>query len=421
MTDKNKNLSFEVNDAELKKIHKFIEENKEKANNIADDVAKTMNFNDAPSLVDAVKVMSESTSPIIQDRAAHIGGEFAAKLAGQLFDQIIFTNYAKDSLLGWHNKFISKSVPYGARIAFYDNIATGCTVYDITKYIPDTFTNSLLDAFEGSFLKANKSDSDTSYRFKKNKSISPENWQPFFISGKLNEMMSAILADLAKGFSFYITEKYQSLIAALADGSAQTTIENAGENGKNLKLKKFTGTGKNTYESLIEINNIINDLVNDFNKMTLATNSRSLYSPTLEDLIIFIPKKLKSITDSGILARLPNASATNFSRLLEGENVIATTKKIKPMQKINDQSPADTTGNEAAIDIEETPFLPDDTIVVLEKRAIFHFVYTKSGSSQFYGENLVYEHVQHAWGFTVVLPFAKGFVYKNPNLLTYKV
>lgn len=415
---KQKDIIIETNSQEVEAIKEFIETHKDMANETAHDIAESMGYESAADLVADVQEKGQSPNYFLNSKAAHIGGEFAAKLSSQMFDQIIYTNYASDNLLSWHTKFYGRSVDHGARIGFIDNITTGCTIYDLSKYIPDSFTNSLIDTFEGSFLKADKSDSDTSYRFKKNKSVNVENWLPFFLGGKVNQVVAAILADLAKGFSFFITERYQSMIASLADGTAQTTIANAGENGKNLKLKLHNGTGKNTYESLIELNNLLVDLTQDFNKSTLATDSRSLYCPKLSDLIIFIPKKLKAVVESGILARLPNAASTNFSSLLTGDNVITVSRKIKPMQWVNNQSP-NTTGNEAAIDIEDAPFLTEDKIVVIEKRAIHHFSYTHINGLAYYPENIVYEHVQHAWGFTVTLPFAKGFVYKNSNLLTY--
>lgn len=416
---KEKDIIIQANTRETEAVEKFIEEHKAEANAYANDIAESMGYESAQDLVDDVVEKGQSKNAFMNQKAAHIGGEFASKLSAQVFDQIIYTNYAKDDLLSWHTKFYGRSVEFGAKIGFIDNITTGCTIYDITKYIPDSFTNSLIDTFEGSFLKPDKSDSDTTYRFKKNKSLNVENWLPFFLGGKVSQIVAAILADLAKGFSFFITKQYQDIIKNLADGSAQTTIANAGENGKNLKLITHNGTGANTYEALIELNNLIVDLTQDFNKSTLATDSRSLYSPRLEDLIIFVPKKLKAILQSGILARIPNAAAVTFSSFLTGDNVIAVTKQIKEMQKKDANSPQ-TTGNEAAIDIEQAPFLTEDKIVVIEKRAIHHFSYTHINGMAYYPENIVYEHVQHAWGFTVVLPFAKGFVYKNANLLNYK-
>lgn len=412
-------------DKHLEKIEEFIAEHAEEAEQIADDVARAMTDNkmDASELGESIAQGMKSNNGLMQEKMQKIGGEFAAKLAGQLFDQIIYTNYADDRLVGWYTKFPMRKVEWGARVGFVDNISTGCKLYKLDEYLPSEFTNSLLDTFEASFFKpgTNNVDSATTYRFKKNKSITLPNWTFYFINGKVSNIAAAILADLAKGFSLFITYRFQKIIANLADGTAQKPSSQAGENGNALKLKKYDGTGANTYEALIEFNEHIINLTQDFNKESIGTDSRSIFTPSYDDLIIFIPKKLRAIVENGILSRAPNANAITFTKYLNGENVITTTKQLKDMQWTSDADDKTQKGNEAPIQIETYPFLPDDTIVVLERRAIHHFVYVREGGESNFPENLVHEYVQHAWGFTAILPFAKGFVYKNPNLLNYKI
>lgn len=420
MTEK-KTKIIDVNQKEYNKMETFIEENKELVNQKANEVAREMGYKGAKSLVEEVNNLAQSPNSLYQQKAGNLSGEFATKLSGVLFDQVIYTKYASESLLGWYTKFLAINQTFGNNIEFYDNVATGCTIYDRSKYWPEEFTDSLVDKFSGGFLKADNTDSVTAYRFKKNKSVSAELWLPFFLSGKLSTMIAAILTDLMKGFQFFITYYFQQTIKKLASGTAQTTIANAGENGSALRLKKFEDTtSTNTFEALITFFQHYNELLNDFNKTTIATDSRSLFSPTKDDLVIFIPQKLKNIIQTGIMSRLPSASYVNFNELLGGENVITVTKALKDPQKKAPGDNATEKGNTAAIDIETTPYLPEDTIVVLEKRAIQHFIITKQGGQSFFPENLITEYVQHAWGYTVILPFAKGFVYKCNNLLNYK-
>lgn len=425
MSKKIDKIEIDLSDKHIQKVEEFIAEHAEQAENIADNVANFMTDNkmDASELTEAIKNGANSPNDLVRNKMEKIGGEFAAKLAGQLFDQIIYTNYADDRLLGWYTKFPTRKVDWGARIGFVDNVATGCTVYRLDQYLPKEFTESLVDTFEASFLKPNTNnvDSDTTYRFKKNKSITLPNWSFYFINGKVNQIATAILADLAKGYATFITYRFQKIIANLADGTNQKPIEQAGENGNALKLKKYESTGANTYECLIDFNEHIINLTQDFNKESIATNSRSIFNPEYDDLIIFIPKKLKAIVENGILSRAPNANAITFTKYLNGDNVITISKQLKDMQLTSDADDKNLKGNTAPVDIENFPFIPDDTIVVLEKRALQHFIHVRENGTSDFPENLVYEHVQHAWGFTAILPFAKGFVFKAANLLNYKI
>lgn len=380
------------------------------ANEQADTIAQELGYEDGQDLVDAVNAGLKSSNPADVRAVSRAAGKFTAKLSLVVYEQIIYKQEGIEKVYSWVDKFDYKFLEFGNTINFINDVVTTATTYDPNLFVPNATTDPLVETFSGGFLNSNKQLTDTSYQYKKSLSIKKHDWAPFFASGKLGEMISTIITRMNTTYTLFKAQKVQGLIKNLASGDAQVTIDNAGINGKDLKLKKIDGTGADTFASMVELLGHINDLINDVNKTNIASDATSIAPAMLEDLIIIVPKKLKSKFDSGILTRLPSADKFNYSVIFTNERLIQSGVELQPV--------TNATTKEVDIVNNSTPFLDDNTIVVLDKNAIKHCFMVRENESQYFAENMVEQLTIHIWGFFVIIPFAKGFVYKNTNLLT---
>lgn len=161
---------------------------------------------------------------------------------------------------------------------------------------------------------------------------------------------------------------------------------------------------------MVELMQHITDLTGDVNTTTIANDATNIKAVELNDLVVFIPKKLIAKFRSGVMSRLPSSGEFNYEKIFNAERVVPIGAELNTVQN-NANNPI-TIANNA------TPFIADTKIVVLEKRAIQHCFVVKEHESQYFAENMIQQLTHHMWGFITVLPFAKGFVFDCVNLLT---
>lgn len=380
------------------------------ANEEADKIAKELGYEDGQDLVDSVNAGLKSSNPADVRAVSRDAGKFTAKLSLVVYEQVIYKQEGIEKVYSWVDKFDYKFLEFGNTLNFINDVVTTATTYDPSLFVPNKTTDPLVETFSGGFLKADKTLSETSYQYKKSLSIKKHDWAPFFASGKLGEMISTIITRMNTTYTLFKAQKLQGLIKNLASGSAQVSIANAGTNGKDLKLKKIDGTAPDTFAAMIELLEHINNLTMDVNKTNIGSDSTSITPISLEDLVIIVPKKLKTLFENGILTRLPNASKFQESVLFSSDRVIPAGVELQPIQN--------STTKEVDVVQGETPFIDNNTIVVLDKNAIKHCFMVRENESQYFAENMIEQLTIHIWGFFVILPFAKGFVYKNTNLMT---
>lgn len=387
------------------------EEQLSEVNKSAEDIAQELGAEDAEGFVEDTKAKLMSDNPSLQRAGARAAGAFVSKLSPLLYEQIIYNSLGTSDVYSWVNKFTGPRLNWGNSIQFSSTFSTGATTYDKTKWIPDATTDPMIEVFVTNFLKNDGTLSETSYQYKKSLSLQPKTWLPYFKSGKLSQVISNITAEMQETFRFFVVNKLQGIIKNLSDGSSQKPIAQAGENGKDLKLKTITSTAGDTFAAMLDLLTAITDLVDDVNKTNIANDSSNIRAVDLEDLVFFIPKPLIAKFRSGVLSRLPSSAQFAYDKIFSSDRVIPIGKELKPV-----------IGNaNAVIDIVQgdSDFITgNNKIVVLEKSAIQHCFVVQEHESQYFAENMIQQLTNHMWGFFAVLPFKKGFVFKCDNLLT---
>lgn len=210
---------------------------------------------------------------------------------------------------------------------------------------------------------------------------------PYFASGKLSEVIGKITAEMNETYTMFVANKLQQIIKTLADGSAQVQTANAGINGKSLKLAKKDSTATDSFSALVELLGHINDLTTDVNNLTIANDSTNIRAVDLDDLVIFIPKKLLAKFRSGVMSRLPSSDQFSYEKIFNSDRVVAVGSELSTVQT-NSNQVITTVAN-------ATPFLDETKIVVLEKRAIQHCFAVKEHESQYFAENMIQQLTNH--------------------------
>lgn len=377
-------------------------------NNHGEKIAQEMGYESGDEFAETISRNLNSSDPKTSRQAARSAGSFASKLSMLLFEQVLYNSLGTADVYKWVNKFNGTHLKWGNSIQFSSTFTTTAGTYDRNKFIPDSTTDPFIETFTAYFKKPNGSLAENAYQYKKSLSLDPKNWLPYFSTGKLATVIANITEEMRETYRLFIANKLQQIIKKFADGTAQVTTDNAGENGTALKLKKIDSNGKDAYECLIELMTHITNLVDDSNTMTISSDSPNIKPVKLEDLVIFIPKKVLSSFRSGVLSRLPSAQLFDYERIFAADRVIPIGVELKTIQS--------NTNEIVGIAQNDAPFMDDTNIIIMDRNAIQHCFVIQESESQYFAENMIQQLTAHIWGFFCILPFKKGFVFKAPNL-----
>lgn len=382
-------------------------------NDEADEVASRYGYKNGVELTQSIKDGLDSLNSKVSSKAARAAGELTSKLAMVLYEQTIYDNLGTSSVYSWVNKFETATLPWGNSRQIGQTVLTGAGNYDANQWVPTSSTNPMYnDTFYIRYYQDNTSTlAHGSYQYKKSLTLQPHKWSYYFQSGKLDELIAKIRQEMLETYELFVAERFQTTIKTLASGTTQTTIVNAGENGKDLRLKTITSSATDSFAALCEFMVPLSDLVDDVNNYTIASDSTNIRPVKETELIIFVPKKLKAKFRSGVLSRLPSSSQFEIDKVFKSGNTFIAG------QQLNTVKPETGSNENVAISIMTTPFLDETKIVVLEKDAIIHTFLVKGMEDEYYGENMNTQLIHHMWGNIAVNPFKRGFVFKCDNLL----
>lgn len=397
----------------------YSEEQQELIADKADEFAKELGYEDAGDLVDSLKEAGKISD--VSKRAAleKAAGNFVAKLQPVLYQQRLLSSIGTKTIYSWINKFRGENLTWGNDIVFAHTYLTNAGNYKMTDFIPSRITDQKLDTFKAQWLKQDGTLTDSSYRYKKSLSLQPNTWLPYFQSGKLNEIIANITQEMEETYTMFIAYTIQQALKKLVSTNVQVALDASGINGVNCRLKEIESNAPDTFQAMLDLTEQIYNLTKDSNKLTIANDSKNLKAVDMDDLVIFIPKPLLAKFQSGILTRLPSAEKFNYEEIFNSNRVVPIGVEIDAVKKGDANS--DQQQDDAIVDLKagETPFITgNNKIIVVERRAIQHWKVLSQTETQFYSENLITQLTNHEWGFTFVLPFAKGFVFKCDHLLT---
>ncbi len=267
------------------------------------------------------------------------------------------------------------------------DLLTGHETYEENMFNPDAQTDKFINSHIIQMYDANKKLNAKAYQYRKELTIPEGKYIPYFLSGKLNELLNNLRSQIYKAYKIFMSNKLFELITTT---EYQKTIE-----GKALNLFDCL-----TQEVLPEFNNM-QLLNNEYN--IKATEYIDTARP--EDLLIFTSNKIKTLIQTGIKTQLFNAQLlAGEGKVLTSENLICLGNKLTL-----------ATQKDVLVD-SGVPWVDDNTIFVVDITGFKHLLQLNKSASQFYAKNITLYIVLHIWGALDGLPWKKGFKYTNPNL-----
>lgn len=272
-------------------------------------------------------------------------------------------------------------------------LMTGHTTFADSTYIPTGRTAKKVESHDVIFYQRNSQGaielSQGAYQFKKETDIRPIDWVPHLLDGTLNKYIADLAAELGDAYSLF---KFNALATQI------TTSSNY--------RKKVAGVAKDVYEVQNELIAIIRQMVMKKTMFNKDRNSKYLNKSVIDDIIIVVPSKFQELRISGVWPQLFNPQYMNgVSFKLSEANILCLENQITIGTQ--DEVVSDS-GNE---------WVADNTIYILDKKELRHFLMFEKSASQFFASNVLEYIVLHVWGKIDVSPWFKGVIYTNNNLL----
>lgn len=381
----------------------------------ADEIAQKQGYDNANHFYEETVSDINSEMGSRRSRGIRAASNFVASLQLVLHEQIILNVYDVEGPLKWVKMFDNGDLKWGNHLQWIEVLTTGAEDAK-TDYNPTTRTKNFGQEFYAGFKKPSTSGGDpvlmtNSYQYQKNLSIYKEEWLQHFMSGKLEVFIADLISRMYKSYLLFLAREYQQIFKRWATDGAQVTLANSGENGSATKLRTVEDTtSEDMFAALINFFSEVDDLVNDLNTSSIASDGKNIGAISKSDLVYVIPKKLLAKIKRGVLTRLPTASEFDWREYFNDNNVILAGREIQQVKKAG--------GNDSLVTISNTPFMDDNQILVFDRRAIQHKSVVDIFDSQYFINNQTQEYVNHIQGFIIQVPLYKGFRFKCRNLLT---
>lgn len=269
---------------------------------------------------------------------------------------------------------------------FVVDLLTGIETYSRNKFIPDEQTYKDVEAYLIQMYDESKELSPQGYQFQKDLTLTPQEYIPYFLSGKLEEYMSKLRSQLRKAYKIFIADK---LFTKLTTITPQKIID---------------GTSENMFDCFVKE---IFPAIEDMQLLNSGYNYREtnfIDTSNLEDIYIIMSAKNKSMMKTGIASQLFNAQLFNVEGKISDDHILVLGNKMT----IGD--------SKTVIKDSGTPWVDDNTIWVFDVSKIKSVLQIDEISSQNFAKNMTTLISMHIWGALDILPWCKCFKYTNANL-----
>lgn len=376
------------NNVKVNKTNDETNANLAKNKEIADKYAKIKGVDSINEITDKAREMMNSDDSTIKQ----LGKALAVETISDLAQLILYQEIESLSLPSEYDLVERTNDGYineGNAKEYIASLITGNTVYNPTNFNPDKQTLKQLNKYIIQMYDAGGTLNKNAFQFLKELTLPEGQWIPYFKSGKLSTYMNILRNEIYKAFKVYLSNMLFNKITT-------TTYK-----------KTINGTADNMFDCLVS------EVIPNINKMTQLNSeyniveSQVIDTANMDDIIVIMSNKNKTLIQNGIKTQLFNAELLGPSgKLLRPENIICLGNKIN----ITDQDTvASDSGNE---------WVDDNTIYVIDISKIKTIYQVNSNSSQFYARNITLYIALHVWGAMDILPWCKAFKYTNTNLST---
>lgn len=367
--------------------------------NAANELAREYNFASVQDFQNAYRTAIGSASDVSQAEAATDAASFVAQLLQKCLYQEIDSGY-NIAGYGWATQIDTKHIEQGNSEEWLHPIFTGGGDYQKELFVPDLITDPQTASWTLKFLNPDQTLTRYAFRFKKQQTIIEEKYIPYFMSGKLRDFVNRIISGMQTSYELFKIAKVQQLIGDMLAG--QTDL-----NQPPLVQRRINGTATEFLKCFTD------DIYPELTAMTLLNKKYNLspVSPTpitgtpLSDLLMFVNQSVYTRLTGGEMASTFNNQLINPGRFIPLENIYPMGDLVK------------YTDNATPIDVQDdTPIIPEDTILVIDKNAIKLRDFVKRNEAQTYTNNLALQLTMHQWGVYGVVPWKQGFIYRNTAL-----
>lgn len=374
---------------ETVKVKKTAEETAElrkKNKEVADTYAREKGAEDITDITDPIRTKLESKDPVVRQMGKAAAAQAITDLAQLILYQEIDT-MALPSTYDLVEKTNDGVIANGNAKEYMVDLVTGNTVYNEANFNPDKQTLKQLNSYIIQMYDKGGALNAKAFQWQKELTIPQGKYIPYFLSGKLNELLNNLRAQIYKALKIFLSNKLFSLIT--------TTEYN----------KTITGTADNLFDSLVS------EVIPNINKMQLLNNEYNAAETDFIDtvdpsnILVIMSNKNKTLIENGIKTQLYNANLLSANgKTLKPENIICLGNQLT----LGDQ-------DEILVDTKKE-WLDDNTIIVIDITNFKTVYQLNEAASQFYARNLTLYLTLHVWGAMDILPWCKAFKYTNPNL-----
>lgn len=409
---------------------------KEVREGLADEMTMTRDRvkNANPDLTDG---QAEAQAKVIADRATRA----ARKLVNELLEKVLYQELTTPdglSQFSFVDVFDDIKIEAGNTKEYVFKPDTGMSTYTPNERIATGIIDPKVYASTASMYTIDKAAGTktltaNAYQFRKLATILRNEWIPFFIQGRLEEFISQITSSMRRTYNYY---KAHTMLQRLYIETALATNKATGaQNQREGKVKLVEGTASNLYAALSkEIFPILQNMSLGEPMYPFGADANNSYTDAIlvsnpDDLIMIVPEAFKPQL-AALQSTLPTASLFDIGTFINPKNIITLgSQLVIPGAK---NLALSGSGSGATVQVTTTPgdendtiskdltkkYLPDNTILIFDKRYIKHLLQIDVNSSQDWARNLSTDIYLHVWGVSKILPWAPIVAYTNPNLLT---
>lgn len=409
---------------------------KEVREGLADEMQMTKERVKAAS-PDLTDQQAEMQAEVIRDRATRAAGKLVNELLAKVLYQELDT---PDELtqFSFVSVFDDIKIDAGNTKEYVFKPDTGMSVYNPSERIANNFVDPKVYASTASMYVIDQANgtkvlAPNAYQFRKLVTIQRNEWIPYFIQGRLEEFISSITSAMRRTYSYYKSHTIlqrlyvETQLAVNKAATAQSTREGS--------VKLVEGTATNLYACLAkEIFPILQNMRLGEPLYPFGADANNSYTDAItvstpSDLIMIVPEGFKPQL-AALTSTLPTASYFDLGDFISPSNVITLGSQLKiPGAKnlVLNGTGTNMTVTESVVAGDENDtitkdltqkYIPENTILIFDKRYIKHLLQIDTESSQDWARNLTSDLYLHVWGVSKILPWAPIVAYTNPNLLT---
>lgn len=213
----------------------------------------------------------------------------------------------------------------------------------------------------------------------------------YFINSQLSVFIEEqILAQIEDSIRIFM---YDYVMSKLVDTEPSSVTP---------KGKIMSGTGKNTFECIVELISEVKKMLNNSSTYNVdPTLTEAIDASKTEDLILLVSPKVKAMFETEIITQLFNSANIELSKHFGQIHV--------PNNKFNFTT--------ATITTDATNYISDDKLIVIDRKNYLRILtMLKADGGQYFPLNMANMRAVHQWFASGNLPWGKVLTYKNANL-----